>query len=177
MRRNIGSLKLMNLIPPEVNVPQMLASHLHPKPTDFDVSGFTDNDILSQVHGAIMKRYLQWRLEATSDEIETFFRIYSYNMRHKSLRWFCENIEIAIDLGFTPRKLLSFGYLVNNDPKVPKEVLEKIPTFAGADMRVMMRRYPKLVTIPLKQYFTIYDILKSTIMKSISITACETVVT
>lgn len=96
----------------------------------------------------------------TSDEIETFFRIYSLQLKYKSLQRLCENIEIALDLGFTPKKLLSFGYLLSNDPNNPKEVLQKIPDLAGADMRVMFRRYPKLVTVPIGQFKKIYKILK-----------------
>lgn len=103
---------------------------------------------------------VEWRLEASSDEIETFFRIYSAVLRYKSFTYICQNIEFAIDLGFTPRKLLGFGYLISNDPEYPAEVLRKMPNLAGADMKVMMRRFPKLITIPAKQYMKIYNILK-----------------
>ncbi|GJQ86720.1 hypothetical protein Trydic_g14790 [Trypoxylus dichotomus] len=175
MTKSIRTLKGLNLIPPQVNVPRQLVSYVNPKPSDFDVSNYTDGDILNQVHGMVVKQYLEWRLEATSDEIETLFRVYRGTLRYKSIRWLCENIEFALELGFTPRKLLGFGYLLSNDPNIPKEVLKEMPTLAGVDMRVMMRRFPKLVTISLKHYLKIYDILKeegipdSTIRKQMNI--------
>lgn len=175
INKKISWLKLSKYIPAHINVPETLVMYLHPKPIESFINDLTEEDILGQVLVSIIKRYLQWRLEASSDEIETFFRIYSAHIKYKSLRTICENIEIAVDLGFTPRKLLGFGYLLGNDPTCPKEILQKMPNLAGADMRAMMRRFPKLVTIYPKQYTRIYKILKdegipdSTIQKQMNI--------
>ncbi|KAK9744690.1 short chain dehydrogenase [Popillia japonica] len=175
LKKKISTLKVMKFIPPHINVPENLIMHLQPKPVDFSAGDFTEEDVFGQIHALIVKRYLEWRLDVTSDEIETFFRIYSLQLKYKSLQRLCENIEIALDLGFTPKKLLSFGYLLSNDPNNPKEVLQKIPDLAGADMRVMFRRYPKLVTVPIGQFKKIYKILKeedipdSTIQKQMNV--------
>lgn len=178
------SLKAGNLIPYKVNVPENLISYLSPKPTNFDISDLNDRHLWTYVHMSIVKRYLsmyvfcdfkvyttrliyviyfkkfaEWRLNTTQDEIEKLYRIHKM-IRGKSLVYLCENIALAEDLNFPPEKMLKFGYLLHNYPKYPKFVLENMPNLAGADMKKAMRTYPKLVTVSPKNYHIIYDFLK-----------------
>lgn len=98
-------------------------------------------------------------MQTTTDEIERLFRVYKM-IKNKSLRYLCENIEIAEDLGFTPNKLLKYGYLLHNYPKYTRTALEEFPNIAGANLKKEMRRYPKLVMVSPKNYIKIYGILK-----------------
>lgn len=81
-------------------------------------------------------------------------------IKNKSMRYLCENLEIAEELGFEPQKLLKYGYLLHNYPKYTKTALQEFPNIAGADLKRAMRMYPKLVMIAPKNYIRIYGILK-----------------
>lgn len=79
----------------------------------------------------------------------------------KSLKYLCENIAIAEDLNFKPiRKLLKYGYLLHMYPQYSKTVLETMPNLAGSDLKMYMRRYPKLAMVSPRNYVEIYKMLK-----------------
>lgn len=169
------------MIPKSTDVAASLIGVLSPKPEGFYVKHNESDDSWSHVYLAVLKEYLsrfqvkfdrkncffqnhfnsnvEWRLELTDKSVTNLLAVHA-NIRYKSLRYLCENIKIAEDLGFTPEKIYKNGYLLRNYPKYTKDTLEEFSALAGVDMRTAMRRYPKLVTTPTANIRQIHSILK-----------------
>ena len=81
-------------------------------------------------------------------------------MYFRSLRNLCENITFALNLGIKPEKIPAYGYLLANYPNTPKYVLQKMPVICGRDMRDAMKIYPKLATVPLRNFEEILNTLR-----------------
>lgn len=163
-------------MPKDLNVAERYKQYLNPAPENLDVSDLTDGQVLSEIHGTLLKRYLcklliyyvvlcfnfqfsVWRLDAQVDEIERLFRIYKV-IRNKSIQYLCENIIIAEELGVDKKRLLKYGYLLHNYPKYTRTTLEQFSNIAGGDLRKAMKAYPKLITVNPKNYIKVYGVLK-----------------
>lgn len=81
-------------------------------------------------------------------------------IKNKSFQILCENIAIAEDIGFTPRRLLRYAYLLHNMPRYTKTALKEFSNIAGADLKKCMKEYPKLIMVSPRNYVKIYGILK-----------------
>ncbi|RZC38878.1 uncharacterized protein BDFB_007416 [Asbolus verrucosus] len=158
-RKEIITLKKAHLIDPQTDVAESFISHLNPRPENFYVRTEGDSESWSSVHLQVLTEYLKWRLQATDADVAKLIKIHPGICR-KSFRYLCENIATAQDLGFTPEKMLKYGYILHNYPKYTKTVLAKYPEIAGASMRKAMRMYPKLVNVSPSNIEKIYNILK-----------------
>lgn len=77
-----------------------------------------------------------------------------------------ENISFAESLGFSSRKIVKCGYVIQNYPEYPKQTLREFPTLAGADMRVAMKENPTLIVTPTKRIRETYKVLKVNVITS-----------
>nr|XP_022914318.1 transcription termination factor 5, mitochondrial isoform X1 [Onthophagus taurus] len=158
--KTVKTLKNMSFLSKDCNVFANLLTHLDPKPSDFLIGyKYNEQDMVAKIHAVIIKKYLEWRLEATPTEIETTFRKYR-TLNYKSFQNISENIKFALSIGFPPKKLLGFNYVLITNPNYPKTIIKEMPFMHDLDMKVAMRRYPKLATITPRNFKKIYEILK-----------------
>ncbi|XP_044267769.1 transcription termination factor 5, mitochondrial [Tribolium madens] len=157
-RAPIHKLK-SRFIDPQTNVVESFISYLNPRPDNLNVKTCGDEEAWSEVHLKVLSAYLKWRLKATDDDIAKLIKVHPTVCR-KSFRYLCENIATAEELGFTPDKILKYGYIVHAYPKHTKELMEKYPIIAGACIKRAMRMYPKIVTTPPTNIEKILKILK-----------------
>ncbi|KAK9869839.1 hypothetical protein WA026_003565 [Henosepilachna vigintioctopunctata] len=159
--KSIKDLKTDHLIKKEVNVAKSFASYFDPQP-DANVMNydeFTDDQQWRDVHYRLLKMYLKWRLQATSEEIDLLFRIH-HMVHNKSVRLLCENIHLALEVGLTLRRIVKSGYILHSYPKYTKEVLRDFHNIAGGDLKKAILGCPKLFMVSPKNYAKIYGILK-----------------
>ncbi|XP_044752077.1 transcription termination factor 5, mitochondrial [Coccinella septempunctata] len=160
-RKKVVELKLCNYIPSEVNVAESFSKYFDPKPDDgvININQFSDDDRWKDVHTALLKLYLGWRLQATEEEIEKLFRIHSI-VKNKSIRLLCENIKLALQVGLSLKRIRTAGYILHGYPNYTKEVLRDYSHIAGGDLKKAIPSCPKLLMISPKNYAKIYGLLK-----------------
>ncbi|XP_056632644.1 transcription termination factor 5, mitochondrial [Diorhabda sublineata] len=160
MKKIVSYLKNHKLILKSTNVEEKFVSCIEDKEIAGKIQlNSSDGEIWSQIHLDIQKHFLKMRLGGTEEEIDNLLQVH-HIIKNKSFKVIQENIKIAEDLGFAPRKLIKYGYLLGNYPNYPKTTLRDLDNIAGIDMRVVMRRYPKLIMTSPKNIIKIYGILK-----------------
>ncbi|CAH1104605.1 unnamed protein product [Psylliodes chrysocephalus] len=160
MRRLIIQLKAKNLIPYSTNVPEMLISYIEDKNIAERVrKNYRNKKIWNDIHLEVLKNFLRIRLNGTKDEIDNLIRIHKF-VRNKSFRVIQENIKVAQSLGFEPRKIIKYGYLLASCPSYAETTLRDLGNIAGIDMKRAMRLYPKLMITPPRNIIKTYGILK-----------------
>ncbi|XP_072376249.1 transcription termination factor 5, mitochondrial [Diabrotica undecimpunctata] len=161
MKRIVHYLKSIKLIPLTVDVQENLCSSIEdnsissriPKLMHSEEQKWTD------IHLHTLKTFLMLRLDITKEEVENLFRVHKM-IRNKSFKVIQQNIRLAEELGIGPKKIIKYGYLLSNYPTYPETTLRDLSNLAGMDMRIEMRRYPKLITSSPKNIIKIYGILK-----------------
>lgn len=157
---SISKLKEIELIDQELKVAENLIKYLKPLPSNFDVSDLLDDELtLGHIHKNIVQRFISYRLEASPEKIEKLFRTHLH-IHNKSLTFLCENINIALELGYSKTRLMNNGYILQTNPLNTREVLNALPTLAQCDMRAQMKMYPKLIGISLQNFLRTYELLR-----------------
>lgn len=160
MKKLVSYLKSYKLISNSTNVEEKFITCIEDKEIASKIKlNLGDDKIWSHIHLKILENFLKLRLRGTEDEINNLLRVHKI-IRNKSFKVIQENIKIAEDLGFETRKLIKYGYLLGNYPNYPKTTLRDLDNIAGINMRVAMRRYPKLIMTSPKSIIKIYGILK-----------------
>uniref|UniRef100_A0A6P7F6N4 Transcription termination factor 5, mitochondrial n=1 Tax=Diabrotica virgifera virgifera TaxID=50390 RepID=A0A6P7F6N4_DIAVI len=161
MKRIVHYLKSIKLIPLTVDVQENLCSYIEdnkialkiPKIKQIETQKWTD------IHLHVLKTFLMLKLDLTKEEVEDLFRVHKM-IRNKSFKVIQQNIRLAEELGIGPKKIVKYGYLLSNYPTYPETTLRDLSNLAGMDMKVEMRRYPKLITSSPNNIIKIYGILK-----------------
>lgn len=92
--------------------------------------------------------------------MKILFKTYD-KFKFKSIKIICDLINFLInDLKFTPKKLLQHGYLFDIHPNHIKRLMEHFPKLGGEDIKTVFFRYPKLITIPIENFYEISKYLK-----------------
>lgn len=96
---------------------------------------------------------------AKIEDLETIDRIHKH-IYNKSLKTLCENVNLALEIGFSPGKILRNAYILQVNPDKTRAILNEIPNFLNCDMRAKMRNFPKLIGQSLETIYKIHEILK-----------------
>ncbi|KAL3281367.1 hypothetical protein HHI36_004578 [Cryptolaemus montrouzieri] len=159
--KKICTLKEDKLVPEHINVAESFGHYFDPHPEDgvIDYKQFKDEERWRDVHYKLLKMYLKWRLKASTEEIDVLFRTHKM-VQNKCIRYLCENIKLALDIGLPLKRIIRSGYILHSYPKYTKEVLRDFANIAGGDLKQAMYRSPKLCMVSPKNYAKIYGILK-----------------
>lgn len=104
-----------------------------------------------------------WRLDATTEEIETLFRQYRLN-KIKCLAFLCHNITTAVEiLHIEPRKLLRQGHVLAAFPRYTEELLNRTLPEMQPELIEAIKKTPKLFSVPPGNFREIYTILEVSI--------------
>ncbi|GLV41616.1 mitochondrial transcription termination factor 5 [Carabus blaptoides fortunei] len=161
VKKPISLLKAHNIIPDDTHVPKRLFSYLKPAPNYFPiVNQFTDEDSIIHIHEIIFKHYLVWRLESTMSEIERVFKTYD-RFKYKSFEIISDMIKLLTEeLQFSNQKVLQHGYLLQTGPQTVRTTMKTFPKLAGAEIKSVFYKYPKLIAVSVESLTTILKLLK-----------------
>lgn len=81
-------------------------------------------------------------------------------MCNKSLKYLCENLKFAKDLGFNSEKIINNGYILHSYPKYWKTIMNQYPTVAGVPIKKVMRMHPRITGIQPSHIGEVYNLLK-----------------
>jgi len=110
VRKPVRLLKAYQYIPPDIDVPTSFLSYLSEPPPPFD--SLTSNDDWNNrsfvdVQLAVLRHYLQWRLEMRPDELDLIIKTYC-RLKHRSFRLIEKSLKILEeDIGFSKEKVSS----------------------------------------------------------------------
>lgn len=156
----ISVLKDLGVIPKDTVVVDSLLSQLDITIPEDKVCKLRNDELtLSYVHRSVTHNYLITKLGAKIEDLETIDRIHKH-IYNKSLKTMCENVNLALEIGFSPGKILRNAYILQVNPEKTRAILNEIPNFLNCDMRAKMRNFPKLIGQSLETIYNIHEILK-----------------
>ncbi|KAJ3655114.1 hypothetical protein Zmor_014254 [Zophobas morio] len=158
-QKDVRTLKMHGFIDHNTNVTKSFMAHLNPRAENLVINHDDSVELWCHVHLKVLSHYLKWRLQVTDEEILRFIKIHP-QIKRKSLKYVCDNINQAEELGFPLAKILKYGYILHTHPKNFKEILEKFPVLAGVSTKKAVRMYPKLLTTTASSVQKIHDTLK-----------------
>jgi len=110
VRKPVRLLKAYQYIPSDTDVPTSFLSCLSKPPPPFDsLSSNNDwnNRSFVDVQLAVLRHYLQWRLEMQPNELDSIIKTYC-RLKHRSFRLIEKSLKILEeDIGFTKEKVSS----------------------------------------------------------------------
>jgi hypothetical protein len=110
VRKPVRLLKAYQYIPSDIDVPASFLSSLREPPPPFDSLSSNDdwNDrSFVDVQLAVLRHYLQWRLEMQPDELDSLVKTYC-RLKHRSFRLVEKSLKILEeDIGFTKKRVSS----------------------------------------------------------------------
>jgi len=109
VRKPVRLLKAYQYIPPDTDVPTSFLSYLSEPPPPFDSLSSNDdwnNRSFVDVQLAVLRHYLQWRLEMQPDELDSIIKTYC-RLKHRSFRLIEKSLKILEeDIGFSKEKVI-----------------------------------------------------------------------
>lgn len=158
-QKTIGDLKTSGLILGFVNVENRLASYMTQWPTSLTTLIYGDVNAISlySLRLKIIQRYLELVLDLSKEE---FFRgIKTYpTIKHRPLQVINDTLKILqAEIMIPNHKIKNNLYLAHADPDNLKQIIHKIRTLGGIDVKEVIRLHPKLAT---KNYSTLFEIRK-----------------
>ncbi|KAI5634779.1 transcription termination factor 5, mitochondrial-like [Phthorimaea operculella] len=158
-QKTIGYLKNRNEIPAVINIENRLASYMTQWPTSLTTLIYGDiNDCtLHVLRLKIIQRYLELVLDLTKEEFERGIETYP-TIKHRPLAVINETLKILqSQIMMPPHKIKNNLYLIHADPDNLKNIIYKLKTIGGIDIKEVLRLHPKLAT---KNYTTLVEIRK-----------------
>lgn len=108
VRKPVRLLKAYQYIPSDIDVPTSFLSYLNEPPPPFVSRNSNDewnNRSFVDVQLAVLRHYLQWRLEMQPDEMDSIIKTYS-RLKHRSFRLIEKTLKILEeDIGFSKEKV------------------------------------------------------------------------
>lgn len=148
VRKPVRLLKAYQYIPSDIDVPKSFLSYLNEPPPPFESLSSNDdwnNRSFVDVQLAVLRHYLQWRLEMQPHELDSIIKTYC-RLKHRSFRLIEKSLKILEEeVGFSKEKIRRHGYLIYSHPGNTLDTLNDIKTLGGMDIKTLFLRYPKIV--------------------------------
>jgi hypothetical protein len=113
VRKPLRLLKAHQYIPSHIDVPESFLSYLNEPPPPFDLLSSKDvshNIPFMNIQLAVLRHYLQWRLEMKPDELDSVMKTYN-RLKHRSFRLVEKSLKVLEDeLGFSKEKVYYYYY-------------------------------------------------------------------
>jgi len=117
VRKPVRLLKAYQYIPPDTDVPTSFLSYLSEPPPPFDSLSSNDdwnNRSFVDVQLAVLRHYLQWRLEMQPDELDSIIKTYC-RLKHRSFRLIEKSLKILEeDIGFSKEKVIIIVIIITS---------------------------------------------------------------
>ncbi|XP_037300621.1 transcription termination factor 5, mitochondrial-like [Manduca sexta] len=145
-QKTISQLKKSGDISVFINVENRLASYLTQWPTSVTTLISEDVNKLSlyNIRLKIIQRYLELELDLTKEEFNRGVETYP-TIKHRPLEVLNEVLQILLSQIMMPKhKIKSNLYLLHSDPENIRDIILKLRTIGGIDVREVIRMRPKL---------------------------------
>ncbi|KAF5286378.1 hypothetical protein FQR65_LT12629 [Abscondita terminalis] len=159
INKTIKFLKASGFLPLNVNVAESFLSHLTPRPQLF-LGDLTDENTFHSTHHIILTRFLMWKLNASYETIQKFYRTCSLS-KIWSFDQLCQSIQFAEKIGCLSDKVFRYGHILKTPPKNIETLLISVPTLAGLDICKAITLCPYLIRIPPVHLLESYEILQT----------------
>ncbi|XP_050673291.1 transcription termination factor 5, mitochondrial-like [Leptidea sinapis] len=147
-QKTLKELRNMGLLPALLNIENKLASYMTQWPTSLTtlIQGDSNLTTLYNLRLKIIQRYLELMLDLTEDEFYRGIKTYP-TIKHRPLRSINETLRILQSYISLPNeKIKSNLYLIHADPENLNNILYKLRSIGGMDIREVIRMYPKIAT-------------------------------
>lgn len=143
MNRTVHTLKAFTYIDEAMNVHEHLVKQLDVPivmPTEIN-----DNIALNLTRKAIIDGYLRARLDATDEDLEKTWKIYSFRLKHRNLESIVRVIDVLLNqLDFPKERILRNGFLLHSCPDNLIKIYTEVPIIAGVPTKELLLRKPKI---------------------------------
>ncbi|XP_046400181.1 transcription termination factor 5, mitochondrial isoform X1 [Ischnura elegans] len=165
IRKKISLLKAHGLLPDDANVSRNVLNALKaPKKviqrveSGIDINS-DDNNILV-VHYTVRKCYLEWRLDASKEEIDRMFSIY-LRLRNKSVTLMRRTLAILLEeLNFPKDHVMRNGFLIQAHPDEVRKIIDTVPSLGGKPIRDVLLACPTMVSATYENFIEILRALQ-----------------
>ncbi|XP_071449724.1 transcription termination factor 5, mitochondrial [Hetaerina americana] len=165
VRKKIRSLKVHGLLPEDANVCRNFLNTLKApenvfKTVDSIIDINSDENNISYMRDTILKSYLEWRLDASREEVEHIFSTYA-RVLNKSLYLIGRTLSILLDdLQFPKEHITKNGFLIQVHPVQLQKILDKVPYLAGKPIRDVLYDHPSIATASYENFIEILTSLR-----------------
>lgn len=165
-QKTISELKYSCQIPVHLNVENRLASYMTQWPTSLTTLIYEDvnKSTLYTLRLKIIQRYLELVLDLTSEEFSRGIETYP-TIKHRPLEYINETLKLLqSQIMMDNHKIKSNLYLIHADPENLMNILYKVRTIGGIDVKEVIRMHPKLAIkncqsiLHIKNIFSEYSI-------------------
>lgn len=160
MNRTAHTLKAFNYIDYNMDVREHLMNQLDvPITLPDDVN---ENIVLSLMRTAIIDKYLKARLDATDEDLEKTWKIYSFRLKHRNLESIVRVIDVLLNqLDFPKERILRNGFLLFSCPDNLIKIFTDMPIIAGVPTKELLLRKPKIAVQNAESIKTIINHVKA----------------